>query len=190
MMKRGIFRGLATILSLVIISGCATIGKNISQNTNGFDRHVIETYKKGLSKEEKIESANFSYIDSDNNGEFDIYRANIKINNKGDNKEITLDYLFSNNNISKYVHIMTKYTLKIISGEENNKIESEMIKYYDYKGDDYKGKEVKSLGDLPSFNEFQPDGKFDLRSNVKMEIIPKEDNPEEDNSKEIPKKRA
>ena len=98
--------------SILIISGCATTGKDISSNTNGFDRKFIETYRKELKEGDKIESADFSYIDSDNNGEFDRYVANITITNEKYDRELNLEYLFSNNNISNHVHIMTEFSIK------------------------------------------------------------------------------
>ncbi len=168
--------------SILIISGCATTEKNISSNTNGFDRKVIETYRKELKEGDKIESADFSYIDSDNNGEFDKYVAKISITNEKYERELNLEYFFTNNNISNHVHIMTEFSIKK-PFDLNNKIESEMIKYFDYKGDNYKGKKVKKLEDLPEFKNYQPDGTFDLKVRIKTNIVPEENNPRNESRK-------
>ena len=115
----------------------------------------------------------------------EFLRRLLDIKNKGNDKEITLEYLFSNNNISKNACIMTEFTLKKVVEYNNTRIESEMIKYFDYRNSNYNGKEVKSIANLPPFNEFQPDRKFDLKSSVKIDITPGENNGEEDNSEEM-----
>ena len=87
--------------------------------------------------------------------------------------------------MKKRVYLGVDLDKKKLSDKEKPEINIEVEKYYDYRGENYSGKEVKVVTDLPALKDFNPDGKFDLNSTIKIKTTPEdiENNPEEKNKK-------
>ena len=195
-MRNKFNKSLLSILTLTsfIISGCATTGKTKEINKDaGFDSYVIKRYQENLEKDEKILSADFKYLDSTFSGKFDIYYVNLNIvKDENSWRIVELSYGYSEKGIAKFPYTLDQTKYEKTGDKEKPEINIEIEKYYDYKGENYSGKEIKVVTDLPALKDFKPDGKFDLKSTVKIKTTPEdiENQIEEDDTKDIPKKRA
>ncbi len=178
-MKKSVISGL--LASVGILYGCAT------SNNAGIR---AEDY---IQKGDMVTEVHHSYIDINKDGKFDFNEVAIIAGRENLERIIVLKYMYkSDGSKTKYPVQLTETIIEEKEEKDHIKIIREETESFDYGVQDSK---IRSKLDLPKFEEFNPDGKFDIRTRIRIEenkplliIIPKKDEDQKKYEKKLPSK--